>query len=413
MSEQPQPRPKLRPVEGFPIQDDDQPMILLRDPLGLTIGDIALSLEAYFVATLMDGSRELPEIQNEFFRHAGQMLRSDQLTELIKGLRQARYLEGPEFEEHYRKVASAYRVSTERRTEDLRGVGLKEDETLNDVFARMFPGTVEPDDEARRIRGLIVPHIDYARGWECYARAYSRIRGLHALKRFVILGTNHFGRSPAVVATDKDFATPLGTTRADRPFLSKLAQRCRTDLCRDEYDHVPEHSVELQVFILQALFGPEAFQIVPFLCPDPCGPSGTRPADGQGLDLQVFARHLRDLLADDPVPTLLIAAADLSHVGRRFGDDRDLEPTFLHQVSLRDQSALIAVRDNDPQEFRQTVAADGNPTRICGAGCIYTLLTVLPHTKPTLLRYDQAVAGEQHTCVTCAAFALTDPNPES
>ena len=410
MCEQTQPRPRLRPVEPFPVQNDGQTMILLRDPLGLTTGDIALSPLAYLIATLMDGSRQLHEIQTEFFRQAGQMLAAEQLAELIQGLRRARYLEGPEFEEHYQKVASAYRVGTERRTGDLRGLGLKEGESLDDVLARMFPGTVQPQAEAARIRGLIVPHIDYARGWECYARAYSRIRGLSGIKRFVILGTNHFGRSSAVVATDKDFVTPRGSTRVDRAFLSELSQRCGTDLTEYEYDHVPEHSVEIQVFILQALFGPDSFAIVPFLCPDPCGLSGTRPVTGEGVDLQLFGEQLRDLLAEDSRPTLVIAAADLSHVGRRFGDDRDLEPMFLHQISERDQKALIAVRENDPVKFRETIAADGNSTRICSAGCIYTLLTALPNTEPILLRYDQAALPEQDTCVTCAAFVLSEPD---
>ena len=230
MSESPSVRPRLRPVEAVPIESDGETMIALHDPVGLTTGDIAMSPLAYFLATLMDGTRQADQIQEEFFRMVGQVLPPEHLNDLVEGLNQARYLEGPDFEEHYQKVASAYRVGTQRISRDLRGIGLDEDQTLEDLFARMFPGHIEPDAESARIRGLIAPHIDYNRGWECYARAYSRLRGRTDIRRFVILGTNHFGRSSAVVATDKDFVTPLGTTRIDRAFLTRLAERCRTDL---------------------------------------------------------------------------------------------------------------------------------------------------------------------------------------
>jgi hypothetical protein len=62
---------------------------------------------------------------------------------------------------------------------------------------------------------------------------------------------------------------------------------------------------------------------------------------------------------------------------------------------------------------RRTVAENDNPTRICSAGCIYTLLTALPHTQPTLLRYDQTVLDGQNLSVSCAAFILTEPDTAS
>lgn len=401
-------RPQLRAVEAFPHEDSGKTMFVLRDPAGLADQDLLLSPNAYLIAALLDGTRDLDAIRTEFFKRTGQVLPADQLDEITGGLRRARFLEGPEFEAYYGKLASAYRIGTERRSGDLLGAGVGEDESLADMFARMFPGQIEPVSGEARVRGLIAPHLDYKRGWECYARAYARLRGECDIGRFVILGTNHFGRSGSVVATDKTFVTPLGRTEVDRPFLANLSARCGTDLCAGEYDHLREHSVELQVLILQSLFGPDAFEVVPFLCPDPCGPTGTDPLDGRGIDLRRFAEHLRDTLVEDRVRTVVIAAADLSHVGRRFGDDTELDAMFLHDVSARDQRALIAVRENNPEKFRRTVAENDNPTRICSAGCIYTLLVALPDAAPSLLRYDQANTPDQHACVTCSAFVLTD-----
>ena len=80
-----------------------------------------------------------------------------------------------------------------------------------------------------------------------------------------------------------------------------------------------------------------------------------------------------------------------------------LSDELLSNVRKRDESALAHVQTNDPESFRQSVAAADNPTRICSAGCIYALMTALPEIKPRLLKYHQAVDHEAQCAVTCAA----------
>jgi AmmeMemoRadiSam system protein B len=225
----------------------------------------------------------------------------------------------------------------------------------------------------------------------------------------VILGTNHFGRGTGPVATGRDFQTPLGTTRTDRGFVSRLSERLGIDLCEHEFDHQQEHSVELQVLLLQHLLGPTAFQIVPVLCHDPCGPTGTGSYDGKGADLQAFARALGELVREEEASTstIIIAGADLSHVGRRFGDDRDLDAAFLAHVERHDRIALSRLVDSaDAEPFVATLRGHQNSTRVCSAGCIYALRTALPAAQVELLRYHQAVDTDSDTCVTCSAIAL-------
>jgi AmmeMemoRadiSam system protein B len=224
----------------------------------------------------------------------------------------------------------------------------------------------------------------------------------------VILGTNHFGRATAPVATRKDFQTPLGLTRTDGEFLSRLDQRCGADLCAHEFDHQREHSVELQVLVLQHLLGADNFEIVPVLCHDPCGPPGTAPYDGHGVDLRVFAEALGGLIREDDTPTVVIAGADLSHVGRRFGDDRELDADFLREIERRDHEALEQVANNSAGPFVETLRNRANNTRVCSAGCIYALMTALPQARGELLRYHQAVDPEGGTGVTCTAMAFWD-----
>jgi AmmeMemoRadiSam system protein B len=255
--------------------------------------------------------------------------------------------------------------------------------------------------------GLIAPHLDYPRGMPCYASAYASLGAAEPPSRFVILGTNHFGvgNRAGVVATSHDFATPLGTVRTDRAFLDRLEARCG-DLRRYEYDHAGEHSIELQVCWLQHLFGTDAFTIVPFLFSDPCGPTGTAPVDGQGVDLADFADALREAVGSDDQSTVIIAAADFSHVGMFFGDQRQVDDTFLSEVRARDEDILQVVEQGDASAFRECVARNENPTRVCSAGCMYVLLAALPGARATVLRYHQAVVESAQNCVTCAAVVL-------
>jgi len=222
----------------------------------------------------------------------------------------------------------------------------------------------------------------------------------------VILGTNHFGRSASVVTTGSDFATPLGTTHTDTDFIERLEERCG-DLRAFELDHLREHSVELQLAWLQHLFGADSFELAAFLCPDPCGPTGTAPAAGNGVDLRDFAQTLGAIVAEDARDTLLVAGADMSHVGANFGDDRRLDDEYLRKVRDHDETALSLLASEGTEGWLRYLAQDGNPTHVCSVGCVFALAAALDGASATRLGYHQAVDLATQTCVTCAAVVYT------
>lgn len=265
-------------------------------------------------------------------------------------------------------------------------------------------GTAAPVSE---VRGLIAPHLDYPRGAPCYADAYATLRHVAPADRYVILGTNHAGRSAAVVATRKDFETPLGVAPVDAAFVDRLEARLGVDLCVAEDDHDIEHSVELQVHMLQVVQPERPFRIVPVLCPSPCGPTGLTPADGTGPDLDALADALSEELTADAERTVLIAGADLSHVGQRFGDPEVTTPEFLKDVEEVDRGLLRQLEKGATDDFVGRLAETDNPTRVCSAGCLYALMRALPGGTCRVMRYHQAVDMEQETHVTCAAGVVS------
>ncbi len=394
-------KPRLRPVEVQPHPDDAQNMVLLRDPSALADSALSMSLPALRVVSLMDGEHTCDQIREEFLEQTGQTLPSETLGKLLDALEESHFLEGATFDQFYDELVCDYQNAPTRLMNPIQGLGLDGDD-IHHGLERMF--SWQTNGQSRRpIAGLIAPHLDYPRGQPCYQEAYATLAGQTQVKRFVILGTNHFGLSTGVVATAKDFETPLGISAIDLPFLEQLEQRCGQSIRKYEFDHKREHSLELQVLLLQHLFDAGSFEIVPVICPSPCGRTGTAPLDGDGVDLKDFAEILGGLIREDDTPTCIIAGADLSHIGRFFGDTVDLTDELLSSVRARDEAALAHVQTNDPETFRQSVAAADNPTRICSAGCIYALMTALPGIKPRLLKYHQAVNHEARCAVTCAA----------
>ncbi|HOW71435.1 MAG TPA: AmmeMemoRadiSam system protein B [Phycisphaerae bacterium] len=404
------PYPRLRPVEVFPGEHEGQKVLIVHDPAGLAVSPITVSPAGLFIFSLLDGKNGPDEIQAAFRQQFGATLPFNQLENLVAQLDQARYLDSVSFLNHVQKLHAEYHAAPARRSAESQTEPGEEHQPTADMLERLFRVNepAPPHQASGRIAGLVAPHLDYPRGQRCYADAYSLLRQGCPARRFVILGTNHFGQATSVVATGKDFVTSLGTTSTDRAFIHRLSERCHTDLCEYEFDHQREHSVELQLMLLQYVLGAGHFQIVPVLCHDPCGPSGTGPYDGNGVDLRVFAEALRDLVQEDPDQTIIVAGADLSHVGTRFGDQRDLDDEFRKEVELKDRAALEAFVSGDAGQFLEVIRSHDNSTRICSSGCLFALMTALPRARAEVLRYDQASDRPSGTCVTCASIVLRE-----
>lgn len=397
-------RPRLRPLEAFRFEHTDA-LVGLRDRTGFSPRVLSISPAALHLISLFDGMATVDEVCERFASDSGQPVALDVISSVIDQLNSAWFLEGLNFDTYYEQRLTDYRLLGIRSMPYAAALGI---DSTGAVFTEILANCDRPKVTGI-LHGLVVPHLDYPRGAPCYGAGYSTLTGRQAPRRVVILGTNHFGRSTSVVATSSSFETPLGVTSTDVELLEKLERECGP-LRQFELDHEREHSVELQVAWLQNLYGCGNFQIVAFLCPDPCGPSGTRPYDGQGVDLRDFAEALRRLIADDGCNTLLVAGADLSHVGAEFGDDPPLDDAFLDATSRSDLAALEWLEIGVPDPFLSAVSEKGNPTRICSVGCMYVLGKVLEGHKVSRLAYHQAVDHDSQTCVTSAALAYTSPS---
>ena len=393
------PLPAIRPLDVFPVTNDDgSQSIVVQDNSRIAPDPLALTPAGYFILAHLDGERNIADIQELFTEQFGAPVEAEMVQELVKVLDQALMLDNERTQAIYQERVDTFLAGEVRDNRESWPSGDELRQELNGLLDTMLSVTGK---NSNGLRGIVAPHLDYARGQECYRAAYSALQSAGPADRYVILGTNHFGKAIGAVATRKDFLTPLGRVTTDRDFLDGLNSRVKFDLFEHEYDHLREHSIELQVHLLQMLYPEQPFTIVPILCPDP---DLLEHVGRSSEELDKLAAALRKEISEHDDRTIVIAGADLSHVGQRFGEPEPSSPAFLESVANFDQQFLELLKNRQEDLATATVTMQGNPTRMCSLGCIYTLARAIPRVNCKLLAYDQAVDYENETHVTCAAL---------
>ena len=113
-----------------------------------------------------------------------------------------------------------------------------------------------PEEKVDAI-GAISPHAGYAYSGSVAGLTLSSIKPKPI---YVIMGPNHTGLgSPFSLSTSDSWATPLGNVTINKTLAAKILKNC-PEISKDEFAHIQEHSIEVQLPILQAL--QENFTIV-------------------------------------------------------------------------------------------------------------------------------------------------------
>ncbi|HYA34928.1 MAG TPA: AmmeMemoRadiSam system protein B, partial [Candidatus Binataceae bacterium] len=321
-------KPRIRPVEAFPISQNDETVICLRDPTGLAPDPIAIGMGAYFLVTLFDGTNDLHDLQNAFVKRFGERLPQERLTELIEALDHAYYLDSPAFKRRSSEIREEFLRRADRPAIHAGLCYAPEAALARQEIESFFaspegPGTTQPEKNGKSLAGLIAPHIDPRRGAAAYAHAYAELRAHQPPELVIILGTSHYGAGPELFsATRKDYATPFGPARTDREFLGRVAGAYRGgDLFADELLHRNEHSIEFQALFLKWALEGHDFSIAPILVTSfhEMITRGAMPRDDRrvGSFVDVLSREL----ARERRRVLILSAVDFAHVGRKFGDE--------------------------------------------------------------------------------------------
>jgi AmmeMemoRadiSam system protein B len=387
--------PRLRPVEAFPVEHEGKRVIAIRDPSGYTSSVLVLAGPLLEIVSLFDGEHTVVDAQAAVMRRHGELVTAAEIEAITSALDEHGFLDTPRFAERQAATDDEFRQAPTRPAVHVGGAYAGEPAALRRTIDGFFaapagPGPVTPGAPGPPVRGIIAPHIDLHRGGAGYAWAYRDLAERCDADLFVIFGTCHAGLAHPFALTRKDYETPLGAAPADGDFIDALARRAQHDCFASERGHRTEHSIEFQAVLLRYLFGGRRdFTIVPILASfaHEALARGQRPEDDPRV--AGFFDAVAETAATQGRRVAVVAAADLAHVGPRFGDAEPVSDGERARIEREDRAMLEPVVGGDADGFFTSIAADGDRRRICGFSPIYALLRCLAGARGRLRHYGQ------------------------
>ncbi len=256
-----------------------------------------------------------------------------------------------------------------------------------------------------RLRAVLAPHMDYDRGNVTYGHAFKTLIEQTDARLFFVVGTSHY--SPARFSlTRMNFVTPLGLVETDRASVDRIAAACGPSVFEDPFAHLPEHSIELEIVVMQHLLRDRPFRIVPLLVGSfgDCVASRTAPETMPEISRMIEALRAAEAAAGEPV--CYVVSGDLAHVGPKFGDADPVREPFLAESRRRDEAILERLKAADRNGYFEAIAEEGDARRICGLPPTYVALAAARPTAGTALHYQQFVHPQGHESVSFAAAAF-------
>jgi AmmeMemoRadiSam system protein B len=349
-----------------------------------------------------DGKRSVQEVAHEASKAVGQTVTITLVRKLIKELDEALMLETPRFRAKKREVVSAFTAAPVRPAAHAGGAYHGDASELSRYIEIDCLGTAPPREPPGRIVALAAPHMGLWRAAAGYGHAYRALGEAldPQVDTFVLLGTSHAPMRRPFAVCEKSFDTPLGALPPDSALIAELAAASRFDVRADEYLHKQEHSLEFQAVFLKHLLGRRRARIVPVLCG--LGDAQERRRDpSRDAAAESFVSALHDACRRREGKVVVVAGADMAHIGPRFGDAKAPGERELSALRARDMASLRLAVEQEPAGFFEHVAEDLSARRVCGLGPLYTLLRVLPEAvRGELLHYAQCVDPEEGSVVS-------------
>lgn len=395
-----------RDLEFFPIQHQGQQFVLVRDALGLVDEGKAVGLPLYQIMALLDGATTFRDLQMAFMRQQGGVLVSrDEISGLLAHLDESFLLDSERYQRARDKIIADF---TAQRVRPCSHCGKSYPDTPSELNARLDeilhsqPAPPEPEGS---IMALIAPHIDLTVGYRGYSTAYQMLKGV-APSRIILLGIGHQLQNGLFSLTGKDFATPLGITRADQGAVGRLRESGKDIIAPDDFVHRSEHSIEFQIIFLQHLLNDQPVAVVPILCGSlQAGiPEYSRQAYQQTAG--PFLETLRTLLQQPEHDTLIVAGVDFSHIGPKFGHDMPAT-AIQNQARTHDRSLLEHLSRLDADSFWEESRNVRDQFNVCGFSALACLLEVLPKCRGKILHYETWHEAPTRSAVSFASAVFT------
>lgn len=394
-------------------------VLVLRDTEGVTQAQAAIPPVLVPVVARFAGQLTCEEVAREASAELGAQVPVEVVVHLASQLEGALFLEGPAFREARVRVErefveAAVRPATHAGAAYHGDRGALERYIDQSCLGRAGDSLATGDGGHRAgIAGmvaLIAPHIDPWRGAVGYGHAYRALASSISpdVDTFIVFGTSHAPMREPFALCRKAFDTPFGPAQADTTSLDTLAAAAEGfDPYADQFNHKREHSLEFQVVFLKHVLKDREFRIVPIL-------AGLADAQVSGEDPKADARverfidGVRAVVEARPGRVVVVAGADLAHVGPRFGDAKPYGEEQRGALEKVDRASLAHASALDAAGFWAHVRADLDERRVCGLAPIWSLVRAVSGSGAhgRLLHYEQTVDEGDGSIVSHAAMGF-------
>lgn len=254
---------------------------------------------------------------------------------------------------------------------------------IEDCFLHKFgPGKKPPKKLENKIFGVICPHAGFVYSGPIACNSLYSISS-ESPELFIIIGPNHWGIGRSV-ATMKDceWQTPLGNVQVDSESAEEISKLSKT-IEPDYFSHTREHSIEVQIPILQNIFS--NFKILPISLIN----QSKEVAKDVGLAIAKIARKKN---------VMIIGSSDFTHY----------EPNeFAHE---QDMALIEPILEMDVDKFYDVLQK--RKVSACGYGAIASTIIAckdLGAIKGELLKYATSgdVTGDMSSVVGYGSIVFT------
>jgi AmmeMemoRadiSam system protein B len=244
---------------------------------------------------------------------------------------------------------------------------------------KLGPGTYSIESN-ERIFGVVCPHAGYVYSGPTACHSYKSIANQNP-ELAIIIGPNHFGvGKDAATMIDAHWQTPLGMVQVDSESAKQVAEISKF-IEIDEYSHSQDHSLEVQVPMLQEILSND-FQILPIIL------------RSQDMETAIDVGNAVAEIAKKK-NSIIIASSDFTHYE---------ENSFAHQ---QDKALIEPILEMDVERFYQVL----NERRVtaCGYGAMASAMIAcknLGAKKGKLLSYATSgdVSGDTESVVGYGAI---------
>ncbi len=335
-------KPKLRYFDVVPHVRG----FIIRDPL-LISKEMFLSRESFLLLSLIDGNNTIRDIKMKFLKMTGILLSDIEIINFIE-----------ELDKNFLLFSRRFLGKIEEEKKKMRESNFKEIKTNYDIFdiERIFKE--KSKDSKENIKGMIIPHIDINVAFDTYLKVFSYLKNMKERIIF-IFGVPHFWYEVPFSIFPKNFKVKDRIIESDIDLIEKINSKFEYDIKGDFFSYKNEHSIDFPIIFLSFL--EEKKKVIASLVSE-------NKKENLIKIKEKICEGLKDIKKED---MFFISSVDLSHVGKKFGDEKSYDTEDV------DKTYLTYLSDLENEKAFDFLEESRNKTRIDGKNTNFLFLEIL------------------------------------